>query len=75
MVTSRTPLVEMGGSWWLGDPFGRGASIEIAEEFIGLYRTVSVGSDVEGWARKHQAFGYPVAETNAVKELLQRRIS
>ncbi|MBK9737985.1 MAG: hypothetical protein IPO93_00350 [Actinobacteria bacterium] len=37
MAPSRRPIVDALGTTWLGDPEGGEASIEIADDFIGLY--------------------------------------
>jgi hypothetical protein len=140
VATSKRPIVDLYGSTWLGDPEGADFSIEIDDEFIGLYlpsgetrvpwddiasmeidiptanwRLASLshrvlatmdalesvtsngvttntdmrygdndiavrivrrdGTEVSGWARKHQSLGYPKPEAEAAKAVLQGRLS
>jgi hypothetical protein len=140
VATSKRPIVELYGSTWLGDPEGADFSIEIDDEFVGLYlpssetrvpwddiasmeidiptanwrlaslshrviatmdalesvtsngvttntdmrygdKEIAVrivrrdGTEVSGWARKHQSLGYPKPEAEAAKAVLQGRLS
>jgi len=139
VALSKRPIVDVFDTTWLGDPESGEMSIEIADDFLGIYlpsgetripwtdiasldidipianwtkakwahRILSTmdalesatsdgvmantnmrrgnsdievrvvrkdGTEVVGWARKHQPLGYPEPEAEAAKTILQGRV-